>query len=477
MNLREKTFLRLLLLTCLSFGVLFLLTLAHTQKTLYRLETQQAQESLDRLGRVLALRLENLDTTCADWAAWDATYAFMADGNERYRQENLMEETFTTLRLGYLLFARPDGTLLYGKGFDRELDRPLPVPGTLRERLLPGGPLQDIPPGKSRRGLWVTPQGIYLVAARSILNSQFQGPSRGTLVMMRPLDASELRSISSEMGFPVSARPFSVGQPPVDFSFITSGFTSRTDTRLIVPVNDDTLSAYVLLKDLFGEVAVMAKVDLPRWIALQTRQTLLLHLLSILGAGILTVGCFLLGVERGILQRLRDLRDQVKRFDPNSPQAPSPCPGGDDEIAQLGRGVESLMEQARERGRSEQEQRDIMRQVLDQIRDMVLFCSLEGEVTFANEAFRRQVGGTRQQAAGRPIWNLVHPEDQETFREGLHRLLLGEPLEAPLSCRILTLRGPLRVAFLANLVRDRNGTPKEVALSARETDEGPRSLR
>lgn len=340
MNLREKTFLRLLLLSCLSFGVLFLIILAHTQKALYRLETLQAQESLDRLEQVLQQRLEALDSTCADWASWDSSYAFMADDNEAFRRENLLPRVFVTLRLGYLLFVLPDGTLRYGEGFDRDLDRPLPVTGSIRERLRRGSPLLDIPPGQSRRGLWILPRGVYLVAARAVLDSRLQGPPRGTLVMMRPLDGAEMRSLSAEMGAPVSFRPFEGGQPPADFSFITSGFTARTATRLTVPLNDETLSAYALLKDLFGRTSVLARVDLPRWIAAQTRQTLLVHFLAILGVGVLLVGCFLWGVERGVLRRLRLLTEETTRFDPER-RGESPLAGGDDEIAEAARGRRS----------------------------------------------------------------------------------------------------------------------------------------
>ena len=467
MNLREKTFLRLLLLSCLSFGVLFLIILAHTQKALYRLETLQAQESLDRLEQVLQQRLEALDSTCADWASWDSSYAFMADGNEAFRRENLLPWVFVTLRLGYLLFVLPDGTLRYGEGFDRDLDRPLPVTGSIRERLRRGSPLLDIPPGQSRRGLWILPRGVYLVAARAVLDSRLQGPPRGTLVMMRPLDGAEMRSLSAEMGAPVSFRPFEGGQPPADFSFITSGFTARTATRLTVPLNDETLSAYALLKDLFGRTSVLARVDLPRWIAAQTRQTLLVHFLAILGVGVLLVGCFLWGVERGVLRRLRLLTEETTRFDPER-RGESPLAGGDDEIAEAARGAEVLKERIRSLERRGQEQNDRMGQVLDRIRDLVVCCSLEGEITFANEPFLRLLG--RETGAGR-IWELLHPEDQEAFRESFHRLLLGEPLKTPLPCRVLTPQGPMAVAFLANLVRDRNGTPREVTLSGRENRE------
>ncbi len=51
----------------------------------------------------LAGQLGELATFNHDWAAWDDTYAFVQDGNPRYVEANLMDETFVGARLDLMI--------------------------------------------------------------------------------------------------------------------------------------------------------------------------------------------------------------------------------------------------------------------------------------------------------------------------------------------------------------------------------------
>ena len=63
----------------------------------------------------------------------------LADGNATYIEENLTPNAFRTLRLNLMAFIRPDGSVLWGRGFDLARNTWRPLPEDLTPWLQPGG--------------------------------------------------------------------------------------------------------------------------------------------------------------------------------------------------------------------------------------------------------------------------------------------------------------------------------------------------
>jgi sensor domain CHASE-containing protein len=63
------------------------------------LEEQNTSRNVERALNALSNELSILDATNSDWALWDDTYTFIEDADEDYIQSNLVDGTFTGLRL------------------------------------------------------------------------------------------------------------------------------------------------------------------------------------------------------------------------------------------------------------------------------------------------------------------------------------------------------------------------------------------
>ena len=93
-----------------------------------QLEVDRTHADVQRALGAVASDLANLDKLVTDWAAWDATYAFVRGENDSYPDDNFAE-TSDTLDINAILIATCSNTVLYQRGFDQvtQHDSPLPA--------------------------------------------------------------------------------------------------------------------------------------------------------------------------------------------------------------------------------------------------------------------------------------------------------------------------------------------------------------
>lgn len=114
-------------------------------------------------------------------------------------------------------------------------------------------------------------------------------------------------------------------------------------------------------------------------------------------------------------------------------------------------GIEPAMLESERRFRSAFERADVGMAVLD----------LDGSLTAANQAFCRMLGYSCEQAVGRAILDLTHPDDAQATRDAARRLLAGDSEDEYLEKRYLREDGKVAWAEVGVfLVRDGDGRPQ-----------------
>src|SRR5262245_33193645 len=101
MTVRAKAFVMVLVTTVALLGGLYL-TLRRVMLGSYlELEDESARRDLGRATAAVADDVDQLHSTCRDYAVWDDTYAFAGDapGSERYVEVNFVDDTFKLNRL------------------------------------------------------------------------------------------------------------------------------------------------------------------------------------------------------------------------------------------------------------------------------------------------------------------------------------------------------------------------------------------
>ena len=276
-----------------------------------KLEQRDATVSVSRVHDALNQQLDSLDRTIVNWSSWDDTYTWVQDQNPQFVQSNLGDSALSQLGVNLMVFVDVNGKVVWAKTADLKsgaVSETMPD-GMAAYETANAKLLSHPDPSASVSGLINLPGGPMMVDSRAILTSDGNGPSHGTMIVGRYLDADEVATLSGLTHLSFSVVSFSGGvipaTAPADVKSVASRLTGTTD--LAVPLNNQRIEGYEIIPDLDGNPAVVLRVDMPRDIYAQGQQVLgmLLLVLPLLGAAIVAI-VFLM-IDRMVVRDLGKL--------------------------------------------------------------------------------------------------------------------------------------------------------------------------
>jgi sensor domain CHASE-containing protein len=183
MNLRKKTILAITIIFLLTMVVGYIYTHTLFIYGYLNLENQEISANVRRLQYTLDNEIDFLGKLVNDWAAWDDTYDFMLNNSHEYINLNLVDDTFRDLELNFIFFLDEKGNPVYEKEFDLENSIEIPVEYAIFsyiKNILEISPISNA--GENNQGVFSFGGLPVIFAARPILTSLDEGPSRGTLI-------------------------------------------------------------------------------------------------------------------------------------------------------------------------------------------------------------------------------------------------------------------------------------------------------
>jgi len=314
MKLRKKTlgFIGMILI-CMIF-VQYAASQIILMGSFTRLEDQYIRDNVGTSVDTLQDDINKLDSTVVDWAPWDDTYAFIEDVNEDYIRSNLGIVPFTNIKINLMLFINSSGLIIYGKAFDIDKGEEIPVPLQLQKLSVHDILLNHTYTESYVKGILLLPEGPMLVASRPILTSEIKGPIRGTLIMGRFLNKAEIERLSEITHLSLSVdRIDDPGLPP-DFKEALLSLSGDMPVY-VKPLTEESIAGYKVLNDIYGNPAIILRVDSSREFYQQGRATMRYFILSILVIGIVFGVVTLLFLERSVLSPLSGLSNNVSRIE------------------------------------------------------------------------------------------------------------------------------------------------------------------
>jgi PAS domain S-box-containing protein len=342
MTLRKKTW--------LAAGVLaagMLMVFYGTSSTLIlrgftRLEAESVRTNIDRARKALANELQGLDTTTHDWARWDDSYAFIQNTNAAYIGSSLNEGTLAGIRVDSIIYMNAAGCVVYTGVSNPEGKKLL----TSLNYLASFKVLRDLSADEDNlTGIVLLPEGPVMFAARPILTSKAEGPSRGVLIMVRQLDKVEVESIGTLAEVSLDIHRLDAEEPSEapDVNFLLS-----SQAPYHVSESGETIEGCTLVNDLLGKPALLMRVEMPRTIHAQAHRTLRAYVLILAMFILLGTAVTVWLLEKLVLSRLSSLRMDVCRIadDPDSSACVSVS--GHDELSGVATSVNTLLDALRE---------------------------------------------------------------------------------------------------------------------------------
>lgn len=264
MTLRKKTLLVTSITLLGLIAVSYVVSSTILLHSFADLEQQNTTRNVSRALEALNDSISNLNKIVGDWAFWDDMYAFVEDVNPEFIKANFTGSTFSELQLNLIAVVNSSRGMVFSKAFDLTGEQEVPFPSSMLQHLSSNALLLQHPDDQSSHtGLIQLPEGVMLVASRPILTSEGEGPVRGALIMGRYLDSDQINHLAETTHLNLTFYGTENDQMPADFSAAKKAL-SEQDPIFIKPLNANSIAGYIELRDIYGQLALLLRVDLPR---------------------------------------------------------------------------------------------------------------------------------------------------------------------------------------------------------------------
>ena len=344
MTLRSKTVLAIGTALVGLVGILYLVSCGILLRSFERLENETAYSNVRQALGTLADDAQELDDLAASLTFWDETYDYIQNATPEYIAAKLTDESRTSARVDLIVFVHSSGRIVATRAVDSRTKRERPAPTAFLHSLAPTHPLvqRAREAGSGVRGLWPTPDGPLLVAARPVLDSTGAEPLRGTVIVARYLDERAVERISALPRVTWRLTPYASADRERDCDR-----TLRADpggpAMHICHTDPDTITVGALLRDAVGDPCLVLEGTMPRNIyrygQLSTRSVVI----SAMAVGLLFGVLALLLLEKLVLAPVARLSRAVRAIGVGGDFTARLGPAGHDELAMLARTIDTML--------------------------------------------------------------------------------------------------------------------------------------
>ncbi len=278
----------------------------------------------------------------ADWAQWDESYQYTVTRDMEWIRTSIFPDSMANLDNNLALFADETGTPFFLMVTDIAA-REETSSDTIRAYLAAHPELVTHTTFESAtEGLIMLPDGPLILVSLPVRTSEGEGPILGSLSFGRYLDADKVREIGEITHLALSVYRYDDPALP-DGPRQARAALEAGAPYVIAPVSSDLFTGYALLRDVYGEPALILKVEEPRPIYAQGNATFSLYLiigaLALIAFGIIMV--FLL--DRIVIARFVRLTADVDAINDEKDLSKRVSGGEGDEIGRLAAQINRLL--------------------------------------------------------------------------------------------------------------------------------------
>lgn len=279
-----------------------------------RIEVFDTKEKVAQVNNAISNEIADLSSKDTDWAAWDDTYSFVQGMNVDYVKNNLMDATFSNLRLNLMVVVNSTGQVVYCEAFDLGGNVEIPVDPGLLQEILANSFLWNFSDANSDiRGVLAVSNQSMIFVSEPILTSLGEGPIMGALIMGRNMGSEEIDRLSQTVGLPITVYRYGDPQLPNDFKTAKSSLTNN-DTVFVQPLSQDYVAGYSLTNDVSSNPGFIIRIELPRDFYTQGLATTNFFIVLALSLCIVFGMAMMLLLEKGILNPIQRLTAAVREM-------------------------------------------------------------------------------------------------------------------------------------------------------------------
>lgn len=430
------------------------------------LEDQFIHRNVQRALSAISERTEQIGSNASDWANWDDTYDFIEDGNSEYIENNIPDTTFQDLRLNLFLCVNSSGKIVFGRAFDYNNMKEIPLPYNLKNKLAEDTMLWRHDSAESDiSGIYVFDEGPMLLASAPIVKSDQSGPVRGALIMGRYLNATELFSLAEQTRLNINLARFDGTElaPDIKAKLESPGEDISINVQ---PLNGDYIYGYSLLKDVFGEPALALQVEMKREIYQQGLNSLRLLLISLVLFVVVFGVVVVLLLQKNVLSRLAKLSRSFSIISNSGDHSIRLQSSGDDELAQLAKAANTMLESLQHAHQALSDNKERYRTLTENAYDLISEISTDGRFLYVSPNYREALGYESPEMIGKRFIDFVYPVDKSRISSKFS--IIDGAGAKELICRMVRKNGEL--IWLESSARSFSTVNGEIRIAAVSRD-------
>lgn len=434
MSLRKKT----LIITASIMAVLTVVMILSFSliwfKSFGTVERKNINDNISRVVRAIDNELLAMDIRVADYADWDQTYKFIENHNPQYIRANLAEGTLSDLLLNFIVFIDSSGGVVFSSGYDLIEGKAGELPADILDHLGTEDILltRGAPEVESISGVLLLAGEPLLVVSRPIRTTSGEGPVRGSIIAGRYFDTEEIGHIAAVTDLSVDVHGFNAGDLPADFAKAKASFT-QSDGNYIGKVEGDSVGGYSLLRDIYGQPALIARVDVPKGSVSAGKLNVLYFGVIAIIIGVISILMVLYFLDKTVLSPLSLLSNVVSMFSLSDELSPTEQTtripvGGLDDLSVLGGNINEILDDVEHAKIEKTETSEKYNALLQSSVDSIIISDLEGQILDVSQSALLEFGFERDEMLGYTVGILTSEEQAETFLGFYDKVSEEEPV-------------------------------------------------
>lgn len=429
MSLRSKTLIVTGLTILSLIAILFAISQGIFLNSFSKLEERETEQNVHRAQTALTDRLEGLGNISVSYSAWDDTYAFIQSENEDYIRNNFTENVFVNLQINLIAIAKNNGEIPFLQLFDLQSSQFIPSPTGLQQILVKDNTLLNHKnPDSIDTGIIILPDGPMMVVSSPIVTNSYQGPILGSVIVGRYLDKNELDHLSASIQLSVTVESLDNSNIPDDY---LDAYNNIVDISSIYvhPLDDDIVAGYALMKDVWGEPALMLRVEMSRETYKKGQASISYFVLSLLASSLVFGVITLFVLEKFVLTRLARLGKSVSMISASGSTSARVVMGGHDELSSLGSEINKMLDTLQLSDRELRRSEERLKLAIDGANLGLWDLNIQtGKMEFYHHIHKE--GGDPNPFNESTSWDTwlekIHSEDVGKTKETFHKYLNGE---------------------------------------------------
>ena len=381
-------------------------------RSFQRSEEQNTSQMIEQAIGAFDDKLRRLDILNRDWAAWDDTYNFVKSPseNEDYLEVNFIDATFADPELNFILIIDNSGHLVHGEAFDLNTGEEVPIPESLQEHISDEALIRHEGVDDSVIGIILLPEGPLLVSSRPIVTSEREGPIEGTIIMAQFMDSSVVGALSGTIHLPLVLRTVNDMSMPSDLEVARSSLTIEAPV-LVRAISSESMAGYFLLKDIYGNPAIIFRLTILRAIYAQSVATIRYFSLAIMTFALLCAFLFPQLLKRLVISRVARVGEFMGDIGATGDLSKRLTIQGNDEITKLAKDINTTIEALEKAESNTKAQKGLIDRILATTPSTVLVIGDDEKIKLANRAFYDAFKKKEAEVETKPISEIIPAEE------------------------------------------------------------------